>query len=328
MLHKRPIVVESDTQSAGGGLTLIRRGTHSLLTVLACLLLTTAPVIRTHQSTQLSGLVEDAVRLDQPSAAARFDALLSLLDDRGLAYEIETFPNDRSEDVDPTNGRNIVVTVGSGERDIVIGAHADAAILLDGSLSHAMIDNAAAVVVLIRLAQALQHHELQHRVKLVFFDLEELNLLGSKYFATTMNRHGIAGMINLDIVGYGDTLIYGPAAADGNSALYTSIHQICAYSEHQCLEFPSFPPSDDRSFQAAGIPNISLATLPRLEAHQLWLLLNANNASSGLDSNFIPPILRTIHSPDDTVDKLDPTSMTLAYKMVLDLVLEFDQITR
>jgi Zn-dependent M28 family amino/carboxypeptidase len=287
-----------------------------------------APVIQTQQSTQLSRLVDDAVRLDQPSATARFDALLNLLDDSGLAYEIETFPNDRSEDVGPANGRNVVVTVGSGERDIVIGAHADAAILPDGSLSHAMVDNAAAVVVLIRLAQALQHHELHHRVKLVFFDLEELNLLGSKHFAKNMNRPGIAGMINLDIVGYGDTLIYGPAAAAGNDELYASIRQICAYSENQCLEFPSFPPSDDRSFQAADIPNVSLATLPRLEAHQLWLLLNTNNADSGLDSNFVPPILRTIHSPEDTIDKLDPTSMTLAYNLLLNLVIEFDQSTR
>lgn len=280
------------------------------------------------ESESITTLVDDATRLDQTSASTRFSALLALLDERDLAYEIQTFRNHRAEETAPVDGRNVSVTIGSGEREIIVGAHADAARLRDGSLSHAMIDNAAAVAVLVRVAKTLQQYKLRHRVRVMFFDLEELNLLGSRHFVKTVYRNSITGMINLDIVGYGDTLIYGPATNAGNEELYATIRQTCAHTATHCLEFPQFPPSDDRSFQDAGIPNISLATLPRLEAHQLWLMLNSGSASSGLDSNFVPAILQTIHTPGDTIEKLDPAGMTLAYNIVMGAVLELDRIAR
>jgi hypothetical protein len=90
-----------------------------------------------------------------------------------------------------------------------------------------------------------------------------------------------------------------------------------------CVSFPSLPNSDDRSFQAAGIPAISLAVLPALEAHQIFLLLNGGK-ESGLAAGFTPAILRTIHTAEDTVDKLTPAGMTLIYDAVLGLVLDLD----
>ena len=102
---------------------------------------------------------------------------------------------------------------------------------------------------------------------------------------------------------------------------------MCADASHRCLEFAQFPPSDDRSFQAVGIPNISLGTLTELEAHQLWLMLNAG-PDSGLADGFVPPILRTIHTPADTADKLDAAGMTLAYNVVMGLILELDRSAR
>ena len=273
----------------------------------------------------LSSLVDDATRLGQASAEARFDALIALLDERDLLYEIQPFSNPRADEVGPAEGRNVVVTIGTGDRDLIVGAHADAAVLEDGSLSHAMVDNAAAVTVLVRVSEALQRVELAHRVRVLFFDLEELNLLGSRHFVETVDRDRIVGMINLDITGYGDTLVYGPAAGDGNEPLYGAIQRMCGDAGHQCLEFDRFPPGDDRSFQAAGIPNVSLATLPRLEAHQFWLMLNGESDGSGLRDGFAPHILQTIHTADDTADKLDPAGMTLAYNVVMGLVLELDR---
>lgn len=270
----------------------------------------------------LPGLVEDAMRLDQPSAGERFDALIALLDERSLTYEIRAFPNRRASEVGPAEGRNVSVTIGTGDRDLILGAHADAAIFDDGSLSHAMVDNGAAVAVLVRVAEALQRIELQHRVRVLFFDLEELDLLGSRHFVEAVERDRIAGMVNLDITGFGDTLLYGPAAGDGNEAIYRAVQRTCADAGHRCIEFERFPPSDDRSFQASGIPNVSLATLPRLEAHQFWLMLNGGSA--GLRDGFVPDILRTIHTASDTADKLDPAGMTLAYNVVMGLVMALD----
>lgn len=288
------------------------------------LVLRAGPPLLAQGPAALPELVADATRLDHPSAEARFDALTALLDERGLDYEIQAFPNPRADEVGPAEGRNLIVTIGDGDREIVVGAHADAAILQDGSLSHAMVDNAASVVVLTRLAASLEERDLRHRIRIVFFDLEELRLLGSEHFVDTLDRDRVTAMVNLDINGYGDTVIYGPAAGSGNDAVYDAVRHACADGGHECLEFDQFPQSDDRSFQAAGIPNVSLGTLPRVEAHQMWLMLNAG-PESGLRERFAPPIFQTIHTSNDTADKLDAAAMTLAYEMVLGLVREVDQ---
>jgi hypothetical protein len=274
-------------------------------------------------SAVLPDLVRDATRLDQPSGDERFDALIALLRARDLPFEIQPFIAGEGER--RVEGRNVVIDVGSGDRDLIVGAHADAAVLDDGSLSHAMVDNAAAVVVLTRVVEALGQYPLRHRVRVVFVDKEEVGLVGSRRLVASVDPERVAGMVNLDITGYGDTVIYGPASSPGNEQLHAGVRLVCAQAEHACLEFPQFPPGDDRSFQAAGIPNVSLATLPRLEAHQLWLALNGGE-SAGLQDDFVPAIMRTIHTPRDTVARLDPAGMTLAYDTVLRLVLQLDRV--
>ena len=77
----------------------------------------------------LPELVRDATRLDQVSSADRFDALIALLGERDLAFEIQPFSNGRAE------GRNVWVDVGAGDRDLIVGAHADAVVLADGRRS-------------------------------------------------------------------------------------------------------------------------------------------------------------------------------------------------
>ncbi|HET9228374.1 MAG TPA: M28 family peptidase, partial [Thermoanaerobaculia bacterium] len=211
-----------------------------------------------------TGLTADAVRLDKPTNAERLEALKTLLRERGLEFEVQPFTNE---------GQNVIVTLGSGPSDIVVGAHYDAARLQDGTLSHGMTDNAAGSVVLTRVAEALKARKLRHRVRVVFFDQEEMGLLGSAHYVKALDGK-VAAAVNVDIAGYGDTLIFGPGKNEGNSAVYGAMWRTCAEQRLSCLELPNFPPGDDRSFQAAKIPNISLAILPALEAHQIWLLLN------------------------------------------------------
>ena len=271
----------------------------------------------------LVGPVSDAARLDRPSNAERLEALTALLRERGLEFELQAFPNERKEKDSREQGQNVIVTLGTGERDIVIGAHFDAARLQDGSLSHGMVDNAAGAVVLTRVAEALRARRLKHRVRLVFFDLEESGLLGSAHYVKSLDRK-VAAAVNVDIAGYGDTLLFGPGKNEGNAEVYGAMWRVCAEQRFSCLELPNFPPGDDRSFQAAKIPNISLAILPAVEAHQIWLLLNGEK-DSGLAEGFLPAILKTIHASGDTADKLDAAAMTRISDAVVSLVMELDE---
>ena len=84
----------------------------------------------------------------------RREILESILADRGIAFQIESFTIEEREDYPRTEGRNIIVTFGSGPRDIVIGAHYDAVRFPDATLSPGAVDNSAGSIVLTRLARS------------------------------------------------------------------------------------------------------------------------------------------------------------------------------
>ena len=190
-----------------------------------------------------------------------------------------------------------------------------------------MVDNAASVAVLVHLASALQSDPPQNAVRFVFFDLEEQGLIGSRHFANSPAKDGVVAMINLDTLQGGDTLIYGPAAAVEHERLNREMRAVCVTADFACVEFPAYPPSDDISFRGAGVPSISLAVVPGAEAHQLWLLLNAGE-EPGLERGFAPEVLRTIHTPADQPDKLDPEALAIAYRALADLLRRLDQDQR
>jgi Zn-dependent M28 family amino/carboxypeptidase len=269
-----------------------------------------------------------AVRLLQASNADRLQQLQLILREQSLAFETQSVPNSGRRGDTRTEGHNVLVrSSAQGAPAILVGAHFDAATLADGRLSGGMVDNAAWVAVLVHLAAVLESQPLRHPVRFVFFDLEEQGLLGSRHFASSAAKDGVVAMINADTLQGGDTLIYGPAANVEQDQLNRAMRAVCTTADFGCVEFPAFPPSDDISFRRAGVPSISLAVVPRAEAHQLWLLLNGGG-QPGLERGFVPEVLRTIHTPADQPEKLDPEALAIAYRALAGLLRELDENQR
>ena len=268
-----------------------------------------------------TALVDDAQRLAAAATnEARFDALAALLRGRGLTFTVESFVIDKPIGREPrTEGRNVVVTLGQGAQDVVIGAHYDAARLADGSLSKGAVDNAASSVMLVRVADALRGESLPVRVRIVWFDMEELGLIGSANYVKQHAADRIKAMLNFDINAYGDTILFGPTERPENAALRRTFAQTCVAEDITCIGFAQMPPGDDRSFVKAGVPTISAGIIPAIDVHQLWLMMNAG-PNSGLAQGVAPPIVRTIHTPDDTSDKLSEETMARMQRFALALV--------
>ena len=267
-------------------------------------------------------VIEVARRFVQPTNDLRLAVLEEELQRRGLSYALRTFSGASADD-GRTEGHNVVVSLGAGPPRIVVGGHFDADRLDDGTLSHGLVDNAAGVLVLLRVAETLRDADLQGAVHVVFFDMEELGLLGSRAYVQSLDPAPGTVMVNVDIVAYGDTLLYGPGDLSAERPLARRVHRVCSRHAVACVGTPRMPPSDDRSFQRAGIPAVSLAVLPAEEAHRVWLFLNGD-LSATLRGALTPPILRTIHTERDTADKLEPEAMTRAARIVTDLVLGLD----
>ncbi len=263
----------------------------------------------------------DARRLTaSTSNDERFDVLTALLKERNVPFAVEEFTPDKPDPRDGrARGRNIVVTLGAGAEDIVVGAHYDAVRLKEGMLVQGAVDNGGSSVMLVHLAAALRGERLGARVRLVWFDMEESGLVGSRRYVEAHKGDRIRAMLNYDINAYGDTVLFSEAPGGESLALRQAMLETCAAERADCLRFPQMPNSDDRSFGRAKIPTLSVAMLPAAEAHQVWLMLNAGK-ETGLAPGFATPIFSTIHTPADTIDKVDGASIARAQQLALALV--------
>ena len=328
----------SGAQMAGRRTPGGRRARHGLLTCVVLFASTTLgcsaiagpamdiappPVLETPRDGSLPDLLADLASIVGRETIDRGDELLRMFRERGFDPDVHQFPATPSERQPREVGRNLVVTIGDGRSDIVVGAHYDVVRLRDGAVVGGAVDNGAASVVLTRVAETLRRHELDHRVRVVLFDLEEVGLLGSRAYVQDEDGDRIAAMVNADVVAGDGTLMYGPTAHEGNEAVYRSLRVVCADSEVPCMAFSRYPSSDDRTFQAAGIPNVSIAMNGATASHQMWLALNAG-AESGLSQGFLPEVFRVIHTAEDSIERASETAMKRLHDMIVALVLELD----
>lgn len=285
---------------------------------LAAVFLSAAPSLAQNRAADLREQVGAYV---QPSNAARLEVLLRQLRDEGFTPSVETFEGGgRGE---PMQGSNVVVTLGEGPKEILLTAHYDAVKLRDGTMSQGVIDNAGSVVALIEAAKILRDAPLSHRIRIIFFDQEELGLIGAKKWIEAHGIANVAAVVNSDIAAYGDTLMYGQNNGPQSAFVTRAVQELCAERAMQCVGFPVYPPSDDRAFSAAGAPVVSLGLQDEVGAHQMWLAFNGGEAN-GLAEGFVPQVFRLIHSKDDAMTAVEGEAVDLAGRTYAALIQKLD----
>ena len=100
--------------------------------------------------------------------------------------------------------RNIVGRLGAQREAslIILGAHFDSVQGTPGA-----DDNASGIAVLLESARLLARARLRSQLLFCAFNLEELNMIGSGYFAEKLKSAGakVAAMVSLEMVGFTDT---------------------------------------------------------------------------------------------------------------------------
>ena len=257
----------------------------------------------------------------QPSNAERMNVLLGQLRAAGFAPTVETFEGGGR--AGPMQGSNVVVTIGEGPKEILLTAHYDAVKLRDGTMSQGVIDNAGSVVALIEAAKILRDKPLSHRVRVIFFDQEELGLIGARKWIEAHGVAHVAAVVNSDVAAYGDTLMYGQNNGPQSAFVTRATQELCAERAMQCVGFPEYPPSDDRAFSAAGVPVVSLGFQDQIGAHQMWLAFNGGK-ENGLAEGFVPQVFRVIHSKDDAIEAVEGATIATAGATYAALIQKLD----
>lgn len=264
----------------------------------------------------------------QPTHEARTEAAVALVRAAGFEPTLETFQGGGVRGQPVREGRNVVFVVpgrGGGDgREILLTAHYDAVVLQDGSLADGVVDNAASVAAVVRAGQLIRSAGLDHDVRVILFDQEELGLIGARRWIEAHGVDGVAAVVNSDVAAYGDALMYGLNNGEHSASVTRALETVCAANQLLCVGYPNYPPSDDRAFSAAGAPVISVGFQDAVGAHQMWLAFNAPQGESGLAEGFVPQVFRLIHSDEDTMERVDPATVIVASEVYAAIVAEID----
>lgn len=230
----------------------------------------------------------------------RGDAIGKRLDRLGIAWKREAFEQDGQA------GQNLVADLGGpdGAPLLLIGAHYDQV-----DVGHGATDNASGVAAVLELAAVLKATPLaHHRVQVVFWDLEEKGLLGSRAWVATTGREKPALYVNFDVFGWGDTLWM--MSPQDDSLLVASLR---AASEYEKLAFKpgdKYPPTDHLAFLKAGWPAVSFSLVGGDEIGPILEVFGGGKPAQ------VPKVMQVIHSPRDTTAELDSQRVDDALRVI------------
>ncbi len=167
----------------------------------------------------------------------RLANLKELLDDNRIEYEVQSYPKQRVN--------NVIVKINpdkvtASKKAVAIVAHYDVV-----PRSKGINDNAVGVLASIQLIKHLKHSKTNRAVDIVFSDREETGMVGSHLYIKD-NKDRIGYAISLDILGYGDQLVYCTNSTDVFKRIFAGTN---------LKHIKNMLPGDNTSFNAAGIPN-------------------------------------------------------------------------
>ncbi|WP_407351489.1 M28 family metallopeptidase [Luteimonas sp. R10] len=239
--------------------------------------------------------------------AARLGAIRQRLQAIGLA------PAETAFDGGGRSGTNLTAAVsgGDGAPLLLLGAHADRVDQGDGAT-----DNASGAAVVLALAQRLRERPLaHHRVAVAFWDLEEAGLLGSRaYVAEGGERPAL--YVNFDVFGWGDTLWM--MTPDPAHRLVADSAAAAAAAGTGFAPGEQYPPTDHRAFLEAGWPAVSYSLVGGDEIPSILAMYDGKRPDP------LPKVMRVIHSPDDTIDQVDPAAAARGIDVVEDALRRWD----
>ncbi len=268
------------------------------ITALFGLLIVAAPIAAL-AADRSDRLVDRVIALEGKTKEARKGQILKFLHELDVPHRLQAFPLENGKE-----GENVVVTFpGKGKR-IVLGAHYDKVAESPGA-----VDNGSGCSILIEIIADIKENPVNHPVDIVFFDAEEHGFGGSRCYVSEVDSQNVLGYINLDVCGYGDTVFWGPVGQDdADDRVVRTVWRATVKERAPSLALEWYPPTDNISFERAGISNVSLAVLPVGEAKQFAEFL-AGRAEA------MPRILTIIDTPADTHDNLEGDAMDLLFRV-------------
>jgi hypothetical protein len=194
----------------------------------------------------------------------RLEALTTVLSGMVFSYELEDCSSEYG------SCTNVIVPVSEIKKDqkyTLLVAHYDV-----WGNSTGINDNTAAIATLLMFLHEHRFKEFGKPIKILFPDKEETGMVGSRDYAIK-HKHEIEQVIVLDIVGYGDRLVYGSSTSDHFEYL----------KSYGIDHITSVLPSDNLTFSMEGIKS---ALIVAVHDEDLTYNKKLNNYDLGVKPKF------------------------------------------
>lgn len=234
----------------------------------------------------------------------------------GVKFSFEPFTAKGRRDGVEMRGWNIIAEIPNPKatKTILLGAHYDKV-----SVGKGAIDNASGSAVILELLKAFKANPLQnYSLKVAFWDLEEVGLVGSREYIKARTETELPNIfINFDVFGYGDTLWLW---TQKEGTLFSKAVEETAKSANIKSSIGSqYPPSDHLTFAETKTETYSFSLINGDEIPSLL------KAFKGEKPNEMPKVLQIIHSNNDTADKIDANAVAKALPVVEQAIRKLDK---
>ncbi len=232
----------------------------------------------------------------------RKDALIRVLSSEGIHFSRES-----SRDIE----NFIFESNGSIDKNYLFTAHYD-----NFRGSSGANDNMSSICILIDLYREFNARNI--RSNFAFLDGEEYNHKGAAFFVQNHPASKYAGIINLDMCGYGDSIVL-------NGKLHSFTAQRLL-KKHNAELVKFLPESDDVIFHKHNPRTLNIAIVPKWDVQYLKALAAFGDGLLGRPPEFYMilsqmEISQTLHNaPKDSPEFVDELAMKKVFDFLLDAV--------
>jgi Zn-dependent M28 family amino/carboxypeptidase len=239
------------------------------------------------------------------------------LEKTGIKFTVEKFTA-KARNGNTVSGENIIAEIPNPKatKTILLGAHYDRVSKGKGALDNASGSAAALELLKIFKANPLKNFSL----KAAFWDMEEVGLVGSREYVRAQSETGLPLIyINFDVFGYGDTIWLW---TENESTDFSKAVEETAKKENvKAVISKDYPPSDHLSFAQTKTETYSFSLLNKNEIEGILKVLKGEKVSA---ENF-PRILLTIHTEEDTTEKIEPEAIAKALPAIEQAIRKLDK---
>lgn len=267
-------------------------------------------------------LLDYVKKLEYKSDSERLNTLRSIFKNKDIKFIEQKYTYLTFQ------GTNIIVDCGNlkSNKHIILSAHFDVV-----SNSPGANDDASGIAILIDVIEKIKKLKLKNKVRVIFFDDEEIGRFGSISYIKKYGLKNLIAVYHLELCGYGDAVGLWPIIKiNKNSYALTIIEQVLKEKNiyfERLGQLPAFW-GDDLSFRNAGFRHalcISVAPKEDKEAIKKFVKSNVFKIIFDFYSGRIPKMFQLYHSPEDKSDYLSEKALKMVSDVLVGVVLKFDK---